>query len=195
MEDFEPIPKVSKKKQLWLRKQAIELQIKKIKSEIWFIENIKRWTKYKLQQSVAQSHYIIDFVYYELAIEVDGSFHDSPEQQLKDRKKDRDLTNLGYTVIRVKAHDQDSFWNCIKLMEKYDKIKSSTKQLKSSKLVKRVEHAENHGYCKYNKPKGILGLKPCQSCRTRASEYNTKQGRLCKNCFKDYQRKLARKRK
>lgn len=194
MEEFEIIPKVEKDKQEWLKKRAEELNYQKIRSEEWFKTEVKTWTKFQLLQNIPASHYIIDFVYGEIAIEVDGTFHDSIEQKEKDKKKDLDLNNLGYTVIRVKAYDQSSFWDCISKLEKYDKIKH--KLNKSKRLSKRVGHAENNGYYKENKPEFITGLKLCTCCNRHAAEFNTKdKQKLCKSCFKDYQRKLAKTRK
>jgi len=37
-----------------------------------------------------------------LVIEVDGSIHDTPEQQLQDRQRDKDLTESGYFVLRIR---------------------------------------------------------------------------------------------
>lgn len=42
---------------------------------------------------------------YKVAIEVDGGYHNSPQQIEKDKQKDLDLSTLGLLVIRVKNED------------------------------------------------------------------------------------------
>ena len=50
-------------------------------------------------------------------IEIDGSIHELPEQILKDAKKDKFYKSSGYEVIRIKAYNDDSFWEGIKKLE------------------------------------------------------------------------------
>ena len=47
--------------------------------------------------------YIADFLIPDsnIIIEVDGGYHTTKEQQIYDKKRDEDLTKMGYTVIRV----------------------------------------------------------------------------------------------
>jgi hypothetical protein len=56
-------------------------------------------------------NYIPDVYNHELAyvIEVDGSVHDTPEQQERDRKKDAYYRERMYQVFRVKAYRNGSF--------------------------------------------------------------------------------------
>lgn len=42
-------------------------------------------------------------------IEIDGSIHDTPEQQYKDRKKDAYYLRRGYQVFRIKAYCNISY--------------------------------------------------------------------------------------
>lgn len=35
-----------------------------------------------------------------LIIEVDGGYHTSPEQKIKDKQRDRDFKSMGYTTLR-----------------------------------------------------------------------------------------------
>ena len=44
-----------------------------------------------------------------VVIEVDGSYHDSEKQQKKDKARDKYLTTMGATVIRVQNEDAASF--------------------------------------------------------------------------------------
>ena len=57
---------------------------------------------YQFRRQRPVLNYIADFMCKELllAIEVDGITHDSPEGYEKEKKKDRDLESVGFTVLR-----------------------------------------------------------------------------------------------
>jgi uroporphyrinogen-III synthase len=56
---------------------------------------------------------------YKVAIEVDGGYHNSPQQIEKDKQKDLDLSTLGLLVIRVKNEDVRKRFGFIKnILEK-----------------------------------------------------------------------------
>jgi len=40
-----------------------------------------------------------------LVVEVDGWIHDTPEQRYQDKQRDRDLTESGYPVLRIRNVD------------------------------------------------------------------------------------------
>jgi len=44
-----------------------------------------------------------------LLIEVDGGYHNCPDQQKKDRNKDALYESLGYNVLRIRNEDVDTF--------------------------------------------------------------------------------------
>lgn len=50
-----------------------------------------------------------------LVVEVDGSVHDTPDQQYEDKKRDKDLTESGYPVLRIRNWN---VWNNLKNVEK-----------------------------------------------------------------------------
>lgn len=54
-------------------------------------------------QHVVKGRWIVDFFFFEirLAIEVDGSFHDSPEQRKKDREKEAECRRSDMTLLRL----------------------------------------------------------------------------------------------
>ncbi|WP_405371183.1 endonuclease domain-containing protein [Nonlabens sp. Asnod2-A12] len=56
--------------------------------------------KFRRQHSI--KNFIIDFycAKFKLIIELDGDYHDEPNQFQKDEKRDADLTNLGFTILR-----------------------------------------------------------------------------------------------
>lgn len=58
-------------------------------------------------------------------IEVDGSIHNLPEIQAKDKAKDTQFNALGYTVFRIKAYDLNRLNEvrtaCLKLFMQWHK--------------------------------------------------------------------------
>lgn len=56
--------------------------------------------KFRRQHSL--NHYIVDFycATYKLIVEVDGEIHNRPENQEKDRIRDKELKELGYHTLR-----------------------------------------------------------------------------------------------
>jgi len=90
------------------------------KSEIWFDELFKTHPAYSLfLKNQIIGKYIVDVLCTEkkIVIEIDGSYHDREDQIAKDFIKDLKLKKKGYTVIRVKAYDLDSFNKCIAALE------------------------------------------------------------------------------
>jgi very-short-patch-repair endonuclease len=66
-------------------------------------KRVKRQQKLIIRNRV----YFVDIYMkaYKVAIEVDGGYHNSPQQIEKDKQKDLDLSTLGLLVIRVKNED------------------------------------------------------------------------------------------
>lgn len=90
------------------------------KSEQWFRdlyskELIERKLKTKLHldkyNTPVNRKYIPDVHNrgYKYVIEIDGSWHDQPEVQYKDRQKDYYFEKRGYCVIRIKAFNEESY--------------------------------------------------------------------------------------
>jgi len=60
--------------------------------------------KFRRQHPIAQTTYVADFYCYEsrLVIELDGSVHDSPQQQQADMLRQQEIEALGNTVLRFR---------------------------------------------------------------------------------------------
>jgi very-short-patch-repair endonuclease len=71
-----------------------------------------------VREHVASGKWIVDFFFPEirLAIEVDGSTHNSQAQQAKDRQKDADCKRFDITVLRLR--NAEIFGNRDRLTEK-----------------------------------------------------------------------------
>ena len=99
----------------WVAERAKSLNDNLPASEEWFLKKIKQewfWRKMKFEQNVPLfGNYIYDLFSkkYRLCIEVDGSMHDVPEQQVKDNLKNQVTVSKGFHLIRVKAFDQGSY--------------------------------------------------------------------------------------
>ncbi len=90
---------------------AARLRANPPKSEQWFHELFK---PYKLDSDIYNTilgPYIPDVQnkVHGYVIEIDGSFHDSRKQKLKDHRKNQYLSQRGFAVIRIKAYDPLSF--------------------------------------------------------------------------------------
>jgi len=98
-----------------LKNFAKELNNNLPKSEVWFQTIYKHFKHVHDQFNVPMCGYIPDVInkQYKYIIEIDGSIHDLPEVQEKDRKKEKLYQRLGYTVFRVKAYDNASLKECL----------------------------------------------------------------------------------
>lgn len=91
-----------------LRKLARELRGNSTLGEVLLWKEIsKRKLGVQFHRQVPVHEYILDFYCHELklAIEVDGSSHDTRDQKEKDLIRDYDLEQLGIKVIRVDDSD------------------------------------------------------------------------------------------
>ncbi|WP_152555097.1 HsdR family type I site-specific deoxyribonuclease [Desulfonatronum thiodismutans] len=70
---------------------------------LWVFLRSKQLFGYKFRRQHQIGDYIVDFYCHaaKLIIEVDGSIHDVPEKQTKDKKKQAYLKGLGYKIIRI----------------------------------------------------------------------------------------------
>lgn len=92
----------------YLRKFARELRKNSTLGEVLLWQQIKkRKMGVQFHRQVPIHDYIVDFYCHEikLAIEVDGSSHNSPNQIEKDRVRDYQLNQLGVSVIRINDLD------------------------------------------------------------------------------------------
>jgi very-short-patch-repair endonuclease len=91
------------------KKQQKLLFAKKLRTNMTYTEK-RLWKKlranqlgFKCKRQVPIGPYIADFAFLALSIviEVDGSIHDTYDQQQKDKTKDAYLKNRGFLVIRI----------------------------------------------------------------------------------------------
>lgn len=77
--------------------------------EAWLYMNKIRFSKQYpisiIDDSEIYNSYIIDFKVGLYCIEIDGSYHNTDEQKIKDNKRDYLLNKVGYKVIRIKNDD------------------------------------------------------------------------------------------
>ena len=111
MKKDKPKKPIKKTRRCKLRDFAKELNKKLPKSEVWFKKLYEGYRIAGDQFNEPFGGFIPDVINKEhkYIIEVDGSMHDLPRIQLKDRKKDQQRERLGYLCIRIKAYDQDQF--------------------------------------------------------------------------------------
>lgn len=86
------------------------------KSELWFLEQIKKHDlRFPFEENITFGGYIPDFInkHYKVIVEVDGSIHNLEKIKKKDIKKTKKYNQLGYEVIRVIAYDDTSLKNAI----------------------------------------------------------------------------------
>lgn len=85
-------------------KRVRELRKKQTKAEeiFWALVRNKQFLGLKFRRQHQIGHYIVDFFCNseKVVIEFDGSVHELPEQQKKDKKRDKYLTSLGNKVLR-----------------------------------------------------------------------------------------------
>src|SRR5574344_112349 len=84
--------------------QIRELRKNQTKAEeiFWALVRNKQFLGLKFRRQHQIGHYIVDFFCNseKVVIEFDGSVHELPEQQKKDKKRDKYLTSLGNKVLR-----------------------------------------------------------------------------------------------
>lgn len=101
-----------KQKTLFSRKK--KLTEKATKSEITLKKKLDELNiKYIFQKGfiVGEFYCIVDFYIprpFFVCIEVDGKYHDSPEQKKKDWAKDNYLRSRKFKILRIKNEDVDS---------------------------------------------------------------------------------------
>lgn len=92
------------------------------KSELWFKLLYQKHFESQLDRynKPFLNKYIPDVINtnYKYVIEIDGTLHDDSIQKEKDTKKDIFYSQNGYEVIRIKAYDDLSYIEAIKLIFK-----------------------------------------------------------------------------
>lgn len=106
----------AKEKKEFLKQRSIELNQNLPKSEVWFQE---LYQQYKDENDLFNHPYhgkIPDVINkkYRYIIEIDGSIHDTIEQIIKDKEKNKIFISGKYCVFRIKAFLLRSFEKIIK---------------------------------------------------------------------------------
>jgi very-short-patch-repair endonuclease len=90
-----------------IQKQSKRLKKVLPRSEQWFMK-----TYHSMQDQYDKFNEVLGWYIpdvhnptYKYIIEIDGSYHDRPDQKAKDLRKDLAYRRQGYTVIRIKAYD------------------------------------------------------------------------------------------
>ena len=86
------------------RARALRKSMTKAEKILWQMIRRKSIHGFTFNRQRPVLHYIADFMCKELKliIEVDGSVHDSLEQKAKDKKRDFELREVGFTILRFK---------------------------------------------------------------------------------------------
>jgi very-short-patch-repair endonuclease len=109
-----------------IAERALEYFLNTLKNGILRGKFIREWA--------FAGKWILDFFFYEnrLAIEVDGSFHSSPQQKKRDLEKERACENFGITLIRISNYEVFSDREALlrKLKEGYRKANDRQLQIK-----------------------------------------------------------------
>ena len=98
---------------------------------LWEILRGRKMAGYKFRRQHIISNYIADFICLseKLVIEVDGLYHQLPENKISDEERTKDLNRLGFEVLRFTneqvLHDADKVINCIVLKVKERNSKTS----------------------------------------------------------------------
>lgn len=133
----------------WILNRSKELNDNLPKSEVWFYDKFKHTDQFKemnfRRNQIFRSLYICDLfsLKYRTVIEVDGSYHERPDQIEKDIQKDNNIKRYHFNLIRVKAFDDDSFLNCLNELNKIIS-KGSTIKIKSN--LKKYYNEEDEVY-------------------------------------------------
>ncbi len=75
--------------------------------KLWGLIRYRKINGLKFRRQYSVAGFVVDFYCPELklALEVDGSIHDSPEQQGKDRERERIIKSVGLSFLRL-TNDQ-----------------------------------------------------------------------------------------
>lgn len=131
----------------FLETKAEELNNNLPKSEKWFLNKIEKepiFSKFEFDQNVPLFNKFIYDLFskkYRVAIEIDGSWHDKPEQKQRDLEKDRAILIKNFIIIRVKAYSQESYNDCVQFL---NEIISNPKVYKNFKKKKYDEKVKDY---------------------------------------------------
>jgi uroporphyrinogen-III synthase len=78
-----------------------------VESQLWSLLRGRAVLGAKFQQQAPICGWVVDFsrISRKLVVEMDGAFHDEPEQAARDLARDACLRECGWTVLRFRNHD------------------------------------------------------------------------------------------
>jgi very-short-patch-repair endonuclease len=116
---------------------AKELRTNLPRSEVWFHEIYKNHKHNADLYNVVFKGFIPDVInhVFKYIIEIDGSSHDTPERQIKDKNRDKHFLSLGYVTYRIQAYNQGGFDKAMQLVVK--RRSSGASSLKREKKLAR----------------------------------------------------------
>lgn len=116
----------TKEQRKFARASSKSLKKNKFSSEIWLLgmweatkmrDNLDKWNRpigpYIADLSNRKFGYIV---------EVDGEIHNQIDVKNKDRERDAVLESHGWRVFRIKAFNEDSFWESAKVIKERQKL-------------------------------------------------------------------------
>lgn len=74
---------------------------------VWMNLRNRQMLGYKFRRQYSVDHYIIDFYCPELKLapEIDGVYHDEPDQREYDKKRQKHIEKFGITFLRIKNEE------------------------------------------------------------------------------------------
>lgn len=74
---------------------------------VWMYLRNRRTDGYKFRRQYSVDHYVLDFYCPELklAIELDGSVHDVPEQKVYDEERQKQIEMFGIKFVRIRNEE------------------------------------------------------------------------------------------
>jgi len=86
------------------RARKLRKKMTKAEKKLWQMLRKKSICKYSFLRQRSVLYYVADFMLKELLliIEVDGLIHEEPKQKKRDQKREADLIEAGFTILRFK---------------------------------------------------------------------------------------------
>ncbi|SCY06236.1 Very-short-patch-repair endonuclease [Nonlabens sp. Hel1_33_55] len=95
-------PPIHNLKYLESNRKYLRKNLTPAEAYLWSHLQSKKFHGLKFRRQHSIKNYIVDFycALHKLVIELDGQVHEEPVHKEKDQKRDQDLTELGFTVLR-----------------------------------------------------------------------------------------------
>jgi very-short-patch-repair endonuclease len=101
------MPHIHNRAILRTRRKSLRNDLTKPEALLWRILQRRKFLGYKFRRQHSIGRYIVDFYCptLQLAIELDGSQHYSPNRIVYDRERDAYISSLGVTIVRISNQD------------------------------------------------------------------------------------------